>query len=359
MRRTFENATLLCGQDFEEVRGYIEVKEGIISEIGEGKSSRKDAIDVKRGLICPSFTNSHVHLGDSIAMDEGTYAPLKERVGGGGIKFSELEKHGAKVGKAIADSLAEMKAGGTAAFCDFREGGIKGVQILKAVLDPFFDSRILGRPDDGNLKELLKLCDGVGISSVNNYSAIELKNITEEAKKRQKQVGVHAGESGGDIKKAVELKPDFLVHLTNATEEELELVFKKKLPVVLCARANAMFGAGLPRIKEVFENTLVALGTDNVMANPPDMFREMEFVFKAERGIYKDHEFKAEEVLRAATINGRKLLGLPDNTLSVGNEANFFVAARGEYARDPAIQIIHRTGVRGLRHLVKGDSLIL
>jgi len=167
-------------------------------------------------------------------------------------------------------------------------------------------------------------------------------------------VGVHAAEVRDDVKAALRVKPDFLVHLTNAKEESLQSVLRKKVPLVLCSRANASYGVGLPDLKTIFESggDLVALGTDNVMANPPDMLREMEFTWKLTRGLNKDPSFDAKTVLRAATINGRKLLRLPDNSIIEGNRADLIVTRGLKYAHDPVLAMVHRVGRSDIKEVI-------
>jgi cytosine/adenosine deaminase-related metal-dependent hydrolase len=148
-----------------------------------------------------------------------------------------------------------------------------------------------------------------------------------------------------------------LEHLTNASEQSLERVFNAKVPVILCPGANALLGVGVPRLKEIFENSRVALGTDNVMVNSLDMFRETEFAFKITRGLYKDHTFDAKEVLKAATINGRKILGFESDAIEEGNDANFIIAKATKYLYDPIVAVIHRTNPCDVSHVVKGKEV--
>lgn len=354
--RVFSNATILCGEEFDVVKGYVVVENGVIKEIGEGRAPYRNATDTKRGIIFPAFTNAHVHLGDSIAQDLAAYEHIGRRVGRGGAKFEVLKKR--EVSKGIRCSLNEMFNLGTTTFCDFREGGMKGIKQLKSALLKNQDAVILGRPDGDDIEEVLKNCDGIGISSVADYSLRELKKISSAVKKSRKLLALHAAEVKDDVSEALRLKPDFLVHATNAGEESLQKIFDSKIPVVLCPRANAMLGVGMPRIKEIFENASVAFGTDNVMVNSLNMFREMEFAFKAARGLSRDYKFDARKILAAATLNGRKIVGLKSNAISEGSEANFIILRRRKYLYDPILAILHRFEASDIRSIVKGSLCI-
>jgi cytosine/adenosine deaminase-related metal-dependent hydrolase len=347
MKRVFDNATILYGEELEEIKGYLVLKDGVIQEVGEG-SYPGPSEDVKGGIISPSFTNSHVHLGDSAGQDVGTYLPLVDKVGRRGIKYKIHKNPDAKEG--IVNSLISMKESGTTAFCDFREGGVEGIKLLKSVLN--MSARILGRPNSD--ENIFKYCDGFGISSIKDYSEGDLERILSH--RGDKLVGIHSGECSDDIDAVLSIEPDFLVHLSNASEESLKKVFKKKIPVVLCPRANAAFGVGIADLESIFAGEcLIALGTDNVMANSTNMLREMEFLWKLYRGLYTDYSFDARIVLRAATINGRKLLKLPDNSIKEGNQADFLITRRLKFTHDPVLAMIHRVEVNDIKEVVSPE----
>lgn len=354
----FKNATLLCGEDFEVVRGYLIIEEGKINEISEGRCPYKRAVDLKRGIVFPAFTNTHVHLGDAVAQDIGAYESLERRVGPGGIKFSVLREKEKELPQGIRTALKDMLSSGTTAFCDFREGGVEGVKLLRSSLNKTLDAVILGRPNGDDIAQLLEVCEGIGISGTADYPEKELKDIARAVKRKNKLLGIHVAEVENDVEKALKLEPSFMVHLTSASEGSLELLRESKVPVVLCPRANAMLGAGIPRIKELMMENLAALGTDNIMVNSLSMLREMEFAFKAARGISRDHSFDAARVLRAATINGRKILGLNSNAIEEGKEANIIILDRRKYLYDPVVAIIHRYAAGDIRGIVKGNKFL-
>jgi len=334
MKRVLDNAIVLYGEELEPVHGHVVVKDGFIEEVGEG-SYIGPKEDVKRGIISPSFTNAHVHLGDAGGMDEGAYLPLQKRVGRGGVKYGVHSSPLAE--RAMRKSLEAMRASGTTAFCDFREGGRRGVELLKSLLN--MPARILGRPEQD--ENVFEFSDGFGISSVSDYTWESLVSILR--RRGDKLVAAHAAELRDDVEEALRIEPDFLVHLTNASLGSLEKVFRKRVPIVLCARANASFGAGIPNLKAIFQSPCaIGLGTDNVFANQPSMLREMEFVWKLYRGLYKDASFDAKRVLRAATVEGRRILRLPSNAVEEGNRADFLVTRALQFEKDPALALVHR-----------------
>ncbi|MFQ5999122.1 MAG: amidohydrolase family protein, partial [Candidatus Bathyarchaeia archaeon] len=117
------------------------------------------------------------------------------------------------------------------------------------------------------------------------------------------------------------LKPDFIVHLTNAQRTDIEYLAREKVSAVCCPRANAALSVGIPPIGKLLkEGVNVALGTDNVMVNSPDLFREMEFALKVTR-LAPDKQrttgLKARHVLKMTTINAAKALRLESELGSI------------------------------------------
>ena len=112
---------------------------------------------------------------------------------------------------------------------------------------------------------------------------------------------VHTGKS--EVDRIVEhLKPDFVVHMTNATENEMSRVAKSGAGVVICPRANGVLGAGIPKVVQMLkQDCLVAIGTDNVMLNSPDILREMDYIWKASRAT-ESEMIEAQELLKMAMI---------------------------------------------------------
>jgi cytosine/adenosine deaminase-related metal-dependent hydrolase len=114
-------------------------------------------------------------------------------------------------------------------------------------------------------------------------------------------------------------KARYFRSLAHTTRREVALA-GKAAKIVCCPRSNAALTNGFPPLREILESG-GALGTDNVMVNSPDMFREMEFAYKTLVGSTKKPFYDVRSVLKAATLNARQLLHL--KPLSVGGDADF------------------------------------
>ncbi len=322
------SGTIVWGDEFEAREGYLVVEEGKIKEIGEEKVEA--AIE---GIIIPSFVNAHTHIGDSVAKEPASM-PLEELVGPRGFKHKVLaETPQEALVSAMKDTIADIVASGTQLFADFREGGISGVKTLKEALhlaggDGWVRTKIFGRPLAGaagepkDINELFEAVDGIGMSSVADHPLEVVKELAAETKRRKRMFALHAGERNAeDIIGAIELDPDFIVHLTKASAQDFTKMHDKRIAVVLCIRSNLVSGLGLPPLPQMLESGLtVGVGTDNVMLNSPDMFSEMEFISKI---------FHLDEraVLKLCTLNAAQALKEEQSIGSIeeGKKANLVV----------------------------------
>jgi len=235
-------------------------------------------------VILPAFVNAHTHIGDSIAKEAGEGLSLDELVAPpDGLKHRLLREasHEAKVA-AMARSLRYMESTGTGTFLEFREGGVKGVAALRDAVagegvdfgERAIDPVVFGRDDP----DVLSVADGYGASGARDADFDAVRSETREA---GKLFGIHAGErDADDINAAMDLDPDFLVHMVHAEPIHLERLADRGTPVAVCPRSNLVTNVGVPPIRDLAERTTVALGTDNVMLDSPSMFREMEFAAK-------------------------------------------------------------------------------
>jgi len=331
------SGTVVYGDEFEEREGYVVIEDGKIKEIGEGKIE-----SVVEGIIIPSFINAHTHIGDSIAK-EPDFMPLEQLVGPGGYKHKLLAEtsHDALV-YAMRDTIADIFATGTQMFADFREGGISGVRALKDAFNRTegrekLSVKLFGRPtagtselrmaekamrSDEDINGLFESVDGIGISSVADYPQENLKFLAEETKRKKKMFALHAGERNtDDIRGAIELEPDFIVHLIQASPQDFKRMQDENIGAVVCIRSNLVTGMGLPALPQMLESGLtVGAGTDNVMLNSPNMFSEMEFIAK----IFRLDE---REVMKMCTLNSAKILkeGRFVGSIEEGKKANLLV----------------------------------
>ena len=309
--------TIIYGDDFQAEKGYIAIRDGIITEFGQEQVEA----DLE-GIICPRFINAHIHLGDS-AFKDPPFLPLSELVGPGGYKSRMLERTGREMLiEGMKRSLHLMLSSGTIAFADFREGGAAGVVMLQEALEDMpLLARILGRPDPSQAG-IPESSWGLGISSTRDHSPEIIAESVAQARRKNQAVGIHAGEAGrDDIEGALALQPDFLVHMNRAEDADLRQVASRGISVVVCPRSNLMTGVGLPPVAAMARHGInLAAGTDNVMISSPDMFEEMHLLANAL--LHDDRQ-----VFKRGALNGAKITGLDQGLGSIreGKEGRVMV----------------------------------
>jgi cytosine/adenosine deaminase-related metal-dependent hydrolase len=331
--------TILRGRSFEPIEGRVVIEEGEIVAIEE-VSVRGDRI------VMPAFVNAHTHIGDSIAKEAGEGLSLSELVAPpDGLKHRLLrEASEEEIVAAMERSLQFMEQAGTASAIEFREGGLDGVRAIEQAADEVdLEPVILGRES----VDAMEAADGFGASGARDGNFERERTATRKA---DKLFGIHAGEvDSGDINPAMDLDPDFLVHMVHAEDLHLERVADSEMPVVVCPRSNLVTDVGMPPIRDLLDRTTVALGTDNVFLNSPSMFREMEFTAKLT-------DATTEEILAMATVNGADIAGVNHGLIAKGREATLLVLDGNSDnlagAEDIPRAIVRRAGIHDVEDVI-------
>lgn len=377
---TIKDGIVLKGQDLTPVRENIVIDDGKIIEMAKDVCEGK-IIDATDSIVCPTFLNGHTHIGDSIIKDEGYGLSLGEMVKPpNGVKHKALANaEDGEIIDAMKKSMWDMFESGTTHFIDYREGGIKGVELLrKASKNLPVTPVILGRDDSfyGQnpdlrkvkiaIRKLLKLADGIALSGFGEISDEVASLITSECRKAGKISSIHVAESmhlqddslrdfnKTEIQRGVDADFDQLVHCTNPRNNDLELI--KNSNVVVCPRANATLNVGVAPLNEMFSKGIKPLlGNDNLMLNSPNLFRELEFSLKIMSVYYKNY-LNPKDLLKTATTNIcnfeiNRYIEKP--VIDVNQEANLFISKK--YSKNPYLNIINRCGTKDILYIMNRD----
>ena len=333
-----KNISILYGTELKYIESTdVQIKNGNFEKISKKISSKEKSIDCSNLLLIPGFINSHTHIADSIGKDLSIDADVDSKIHPMiGLKQKLLKETSKKsLSKYIKNSAKSMIKKGITTFIDFREGGLDGILLLKSALDNLpIRCIILGRIEHYNTKneikqnmslpkehikqltQLLKNCDGIGISGTNENSNSNLQSYAKTKKIR----AIHAAETKdsvntskkltakSEIQRAMLLRPSFLIHMTFATKNDLKLAAKNTRGIVICPRANSSLAEGIPDISSMQKSGCnITIGTDNVMINSPDIFREMDYLWKVTMGMSKSR-FDPKQILKMATVNAGKML---------------------------------------------------
>lgn len=384
MSLALTNVSLLLGRELEHVdKGYIEIEDGRIRSTAAGsyKGSGKK-MDARGFIVIPGFINAHTHIADSIGKDIAAGQRLDARVHPVfGVKKKILQKSLPEHLKAfIRNSAISMMKKGIVAFADFREDELDGIRLLKDAIKGLpIKCVTLGRinhysnPTDVSglpsekeeqAKDVVEMADGLGISGANENTDAALAQYRQLAGK--KLIAIHAAESKetvefsklhtgrSEVDRIMEhLRPNFVVHMTNATEDEMSLVAKSGTGIVICPRANGVLGAGIPKVGQMLkQDCLIAIGTDNVMLNSPDILRELDYIWKASRAT-EGEMLRARDLLKMVTINAAQILRLNNGCIEAGRAADLVFIDKKHVdlypMHDPYAAIVHRLSQSSLR----------
>ena len=388
-----KNISILYGNNLKFIeRTNVLITNNTFQKINSKiKSAKNKIVNCDGFLLIPGLINSHTHIGDSIAKDIALNRDPDSKINPiFGIKQKILrETEPKKLIYFMRKTIKSMLKKGTTTFIDFREGGLDGVLLMqKALSNTPIRSIILGRIEfyqsknqikkntsiprsyQNQIESLLKNCDGIGISGPNENSDSSLKQFSKIKKIR----AIHCAETKQSYlkskqttrktepKRSMLLKPDFLVHMTYASKSDLGMAAKKTRGIVVCPRANASLAEGIPNIVQMMEmNCNVAIGTDNVMINSPDLFREMDFLWKVTMGIHQKR-IEPKNILKMATINAGKLLGKKIGCIKEGYLADAVFIKKNDLdldpLRNPHASIVHRANENSIQAVMIGGSIV-
>lgn len=395
-RVLISDVTALLGKEFEIAEhASLLLADGKIQEISDRREKDIEVID-GRGLVAmPGFVNGHIHLNDAPLKDLGIGRKLDEIVNPvkglkrTGLKSMSVERRL----DSMERSLQEMAAGGVTTAVNFHEESFSILRELESRTRLTKMLINLGRPGVYSTREQLEKnypvvqseidifsreqsnYSGVGLSGTNEYSDRALEQISEHAGGIK---AIHAAESAdtsstslrltgqSEVERAVaRFKPDFMVHLTKATADDIQLTVESGSAVICCPRSNAILGTGIPPIGEMMRAGIdIGLGTDNMMFNAPDMFREMDYTSRIVRSESGDPSaVDSLSVLRMATSGGAAAVGIGGRTgiLEQGYDADIVLldmTGRLEGTHDLYSSIVHRATVADVAATVKKGSFM-
>ena len=146
-------------------------------------------------------------------------------------------------------------------------------------------------------------------------------------------------------------------HCCYFSDEDIQIFKKHGCSVVTCPGSNTKLASGIAPISKYLENGLnVALGTDGPASNNSlDMFKEMTLVYALQKVSLKDPSaLPAFEVLKMATVNGARAMGLYDSdVLDVGKKADLIEIDLSKPNMQPINNIINNIVYAGSKDNIK------
>ncbi len=348
-------------------KGFLLVEDGKIADFGVWNDSSTlpggvELVNLQGNLLMPGLVNAHNHvamtlfrgLGDDMALMDwlnNCIFPIEQNLTKDwvtwGTKLGCIEM--IRSGTTMVNDMYLFMEGAVEAFA---ESGMRAM-VGEGVFD--FPTASIGPAEEG-IKAVTKLIQKwkeyelvvpvMVAHSAYTCSADLLKAVKKVADENGVRLHVHLAESAHEVEiisEAQQMLPieyiDSLglidenllaAHMVHLTDKEIEIVAKKGCHVLHCPESNMKLSSGFAPIAKYLESGInVALGTDGCASNNNlDMFREMSFAAKMQKGYSGDPvKVGCEDVLKMATINGAKALGVEDITGSIelGKSADLIV----------------------------------
>ena len=365
-------------------RADLLINDGRIAEIGGSGQTADIVIDADGRAVLPGFVQTHIHLCQTIfrgaADDLALIDWLRQRV---------WPMEAAHTATSIAASarlgIAELIKGGTTCaltmetvnhtsevFKTVEETGFRAT-VGKCMMDKGAEvPPALQEQTSNSIAEAIALLDewhGKANGRIRYCFAPRfaisctrelLEKVAELARERGVMVHTHASENRTECELVQEEtglrniayldsvgltgRHVALAHCVHLSIDEIETLKRTGTNVVHCPSSNLKLASGIAPIAKLLEEGIsVSLGADGAACNNRlNMFTEMRTAALLQKVVHGPEVLPANRVLRMATIDGAKALGLEAEigSIEVGKRADFSVVKLDRLHTTPARDVV-------------------
>lgn len=324
--------------------GFVRVEQGRVVETGVfHQTTPGNIVDHGPGLLMPSFVNAHTHLELSALKGKLSFS------GGFGSWVRDLLMLRESMGvdglvAGIGTGVDDLVNSGSLVVGDVSTLGIVEPRIKDSSLSGVFFREYLGNslPELAEIETSDRITSSYAGHAPHTTSPALFKHLKDACKAAGQIFSVHLAESSDEVEFITTGKglwADFLnemavdyaswglpfkspvayldslglldehtlaVHLIRADKQDIRILKQRRVPVCICLRSNQNLHKTLPDLESMIdEGLLICFGTDSLASTAslsiPD---EMGYLAEA------FPQIPAKEMIRMATINGAKALGL-------------------------------------------------
>ena len=346
----------------------------------------------------PSLVNMHTHSAMTLLRSAGSGLPLFRWLNEA-IFPREAQLTSDDIYRGALDACEEMRQTGTTAFNDMY---FSIESTLRAAKETNLQANIALSVTDRDCEDkqlFAKFLDSIhhrfeesgctfsiAPHSIYTVSAHNLQMLADFAKEHQTLFHIHLSETQKEREDCLhengvppvvyldrlgifdKVGSKFIgAHSLWLDPTEIEILGSHHVTVVHCPNSNLKLGSGYrflyTELRDAGVN--VTLGTDGCASSDNlDMVEAMKVMSLLQKGVRNDPSvLPAEEVLKVASNNGRKALGLPDNSIVEGNVADFFLISTNnrffkniEYINSTPTQI-HQEFLNRLIYAADGNAV--
>jgi len=366
------------------VRGDLLIVHGRIAELGATDQSADVVIDARGCVVIPGFVQTHIHLCQTLfrgaADDLALIDWLKKRVWP-----MEAAHSAASITASARLGIAELIKGGTTCaltmetvnhteqvFRVVEESGFRAT-VGKCMMDKGDEvPRPLQEQTAQSIRESLDLLErwhGKANGRIRYCFAPRfaisctrelLESVAELARERRVMIHTHASENRTECA-LIEAETGLrninyldslgvtgrhvaLAHCVHLSNEEIRILKTTSTNVAHCPSSNLKLGSGIAPVTKLLEEGIsVSLGADGAACNNRlDMFTEMRTCALLQKALHGPEMLAASRVLRMATIDGARALGLESEigSLEVGKRADVAVVSLGQVHTSPKTDVV-------------------
>jgi 5-methylthioadenosine/S-adenosylhomocysteine deaminase len=342
------------------VQGELLIVDGKIASVGGTGHSADVVIDAGDCAVIPGFVQTHIHLCQTIfrgaADDLALIDWLKKRVWP-----MEAAHSASSIAASARLGIAELIKGGTT--CALTMETVNHTnEVFKVVEETGFRATVgkcmMDKGDEvpaalheqtaESIDESLALLDAwhgkaggrIRYCFAPRFAVSCTRELLEKvaalARERGVMVHTHASENTTECE-MVERETGLrnvayldrlgltgphvaLAHCVHLSDEEIDTLEKTRTNVVHCPSSNLKLGSGIAPVAKLLDRHIsVSLGADGAACNNRlDMFTEMRTAALLQKALHGPEVLPAIRVLRMATIDGARALGLDSEIGSLG-----------------------------------------
>jgi 5-methylthioadenosine/S-adenosylhomocysteine deaminase len=380
-----KNGTLVTMDSANRIlRGDLFIRGSQIVELGTTEQSADIVIDASECAVIPGFVQTHIHLCQTLfrgaADDLALIDWLKKRVWP-----MEAAHSAASVTAAARLGIAELIKGGTT--CALTMETVNHTsQVFQVVEDSGFRATVgkcmmdkgdevpkpLQEQTSQSIEESLSLLErwhgrangrirycfaprfaisctrellmrvgqlsrehGVMIHTHASENRTECTMVETETGMRNINYLDSVGVSGRHVA---------LAHCVHLTNDEIRILKSTSTNVAHCPSSNLKLGSGIAPITQLLDEEIsVSLGADGAACNNRlDMFTEMRTATLLQKALHGPEVLPANRMLRMATIDGARALGLESEigSLEVGKRADLAIVSLDRLHMSPEAEVV-------------------
>jgi 5-methylthioadenosine/S-adenosylhomocysteine deaminase len=367
------------------MHGDVLIRDGRIAAIGNQiDDTVNQVIEANGCAVLPGFIQTHIHLCQTLfrgaADDLSLIDWLKER-----IWPMEAAHNPASIRSSAQLGIAELIKGGTT--CALTMETVRHTEeVLRVVEESGFRATVgkcmMDKGDDlppelheetrASIKESIALIDAwhgkadgrIRCCFAPRFAVSCTRELLAEVAKLASEKGVtihtHASENKSECE-MVEQETGLrnvayldslgitgahvlLAHCVHLDDQEMGTLARTKTNVAHCPSSNLKLGSGIAPVADMLERGIsVSLGADGAPCNNRlDMFTEMRTAALLQKAIHGPEVLAAGRVLRMATIDGARALGLENEigSLEVGKRADLIIVDLEQLHSSPQTDVV-------------------